>query len=226
MVLVLALLAGTATAFGLTEVLKLDQAPIAHAAFHPFFSPTCRCKTATARLPLLLKKPNTIAVDILDTHGHVVRSLGTRRLPAGTIILRWNGDDASGASAPDGTYHLRVKFVSSGRTVVIPNPIVLDTQPPTVKLTDVSPRTLAGPGYGSLSATAAIGERGRLILLVDGRRAVRSRVTDPGRVVVAWNGLVHRRAILGEHVVTLEAVDRAGNVSSPTPGVIVTVVGG
>jgi hypothetical protein len=222
-VLVLALLVATTTAFALTEALKLQRTPVGHPRFDPVFSPACACRHETARLRFRLRNADTIDAVIVDSKGHDVRTIASAsRRPAGQTVLRWDGRDDDGAVVPDGAYRLRLRFAKAERTIVMPGVVEVDTHPPSVELLSFAPREVAKEGEGA-RIVLRVSERARPLLLVDGKLVLRGALSDPGKVTVVWNGSSLRA---GRYLVTLEARDRAGNVSAPTEGIIVSVRAG
>src|SRR5262249_32775347 len=98
---------------------------------HLAFSPVCRCPSATAHIGVRLRDAQELAVDVVDDDGQVVRRLlPARRVKA--IGIRWDGRTDGGKVAPDGTYRFRLDLPH--RTVVMPNPVRLDTTPPHVRV--------------------------------------------------------------------------------------------
>jgi flagellar hook assembly protein FlgD len=216
-VLLLALLAATTTAFALTEALKLEPTPISRPRFNVAFSPGCACIHDTARLPVRLKEAETIDATIVDSEGDEVRTLAVAspREPGRTVLL-WDGKDDRGEIAPDGTYRLRLSFERSDRSIVVPNPIQVDTRAPTIELVSVTPR--APEPAEEVTAAARSNERARLLVYADGRLVARSRAGGPGVLRLMWDGTGRRGNPLpaGEYALTLAAQDRAGNISDQT----------
>src|SRR5687767_8400856 len=96
-VLVLVLLGGTAAAFAVTEVLKLERSPITAPRFTKHFSPVCGCEKEEARLSLRLRKADTVDATIVDPGGNTVRTLlEDQRLRRGPVTLEWDGRDDAG----------------------------------------------------------------------------------------------------------------------------------
>jgi hypothetical protein len=222
---VLALLAATATAFAVTERLKLEKSPITGTRVDKVFSPVCECARDIAVISFRLRKKATVTVDMLDSSGDPVRTLvRKRREQRGRVSYTWDGRDDAGRIAPEGIYRPRVQLEEHGRTIVLPNPIRVDTTPPTVDLLRVVPRVFSPDGDGRNDRVAAyyeIDEPARAMMLVNGRRRVlaRFRVTE-GRLV--WFGLVDGRPVRpGTYEIRLRAFDRAGNRSPRTRAVLV-----
>jgi hypothetical protein len=210
-VLVLALLAATTTAFALTEVLKLEGTPIVRPGFNVSFSPGCACRHDTARLTIRLKKPETIDATIVGSDGDAVRTLldGSRE-PTGPLVLRWDGKDESGAIVPDGTYKVRLSFDGSDRSILVPNPIRVDTEPPEAKLVSVEPGAVK-PRQG-VDVVVDSNERARLLLYADGAPVARGKLRDEGSITRVWHGAW--RLAPGTHVLRVDVQDRAGNADT------------
>jgi hypothetical protein len=224
-VLLLALLAGTTTAFALTEALKLEESPVSRPRFKSVFSPTCACPQETARLAVRLRDPDTIDAVIVDEDGNPVRTLVSREPYArGRTVFRWDGRNDRGEIVPDGKYRLRLHFAEADRTILIPDTVRVDTRPPTIELVSLEPRRLERGGEGA-TIVVRLTERARPLLLANGELVLRGPVGDPGRARLTWDGTVEGRALSrGRYALTLEARDRAGNVSAPTEPVIVRIV--
>jgi len=224
-VLLLALLAGTTTAFALTEALKLEQSPVSRPRFKSVFSPTCACPRETARLAVRLLDADTIDAVIVDEDGNSVRTLASHERHApGRTVFRWDGKDDRGEIVPDGTYRLRLHFADADRTILIPDTVRVDTRPPTIELVILEPRRLAFGGE-SVTIVVRLTERARPLLLANGELVLRGPVGDPGRARLTWDGSIEGHPLSPRrYALTLEAQDRAGNVSAPTEAVIVRIV--
>jgi hypothetical protein len=118
-VLVVALLVGTAVAFGVTESLKLERSPVIEARFTPEFTPGCRpCRPRKAVLMFRLRRTNRLDVEVVSD-GEAVRTLArNRRFHKGRLRFKWNGRDDAGEMVPAGTYRVRVYIHGDDRTVV------------------------------------------------------------------------------------------------------------
>jgi hypothetical protein len=210
-VLVLALLAATTTAFALTEVLKLEGTPIVRPGFNVAFSPGCACRHDTARLAIRLKKPETIDAVIVGSDGDAVRTLlDASREPTGRLALTWDGKDDSGAIVPDGTYKVRLSFGGSDRSILVPNPIRVDTEPPEAELVNVAPGTVE-PKQG-VKVVVDSNERARLLLYADGALVAHGKLADEGSITRVWHGAW--RLAPGTHVLRVDVQDRAGNADT------------
>jgi hypothetical protein len=210
-VLVLALLAATTTAFALTEVLKLEGTPIVRPGFNVAFSPGCACRHDAARLAIRLKKPETIDAAIVGSGGDAVRTLfDARREPTGRVVLRWDGKDDSGAIVPDGTYKVRLSFGGSDRSILVPNPIRVDTESPEAELVSVAPSAVK-PRQG-VEVVVDSNERARLLFYADGALVTRGKLRDEGSITRVWHGAW--RLAPGTHALRVDVQDRAGNTDT------------
>jgi hypothetical protein len=214
-VLVACLLCGTAAAFAIAEHLKLETAPITATHVDKVFSPICRCPRRVAHVEFRLTRANRLSLSILDRDGDVVRTLvHGRRFGRGRKRFTWNGRDAEGRVVRDGEYRPRVKVGS--RTIVLPNPIQVDTTRPRIVLVAVRPGVLRPSGRGAaIHVRYRVDEPAHALLLVDG--VVRVRTRWQRRDELAWYGRVGGRVLPpGRHRLQLAAEDPAGNRSRPT----------
>ncbi len=202
------LIAASGGAFVRAEQLKLERSPVATPRITKHLSTTCKpgphC-VRTAALGFALRTPATLELTLLDSGGHIVRTFtpaGGRRYPAGRVTLRWDGRTQNGAPAADGRYRLRVDLLSLGRAITIPDPVVLDTAPPTLTL-------LSPPGQ--VPVHYHVSEQARIYL------SIRPAGGSPGTILRGRHGhvAVPARDRLPGARMTLVAVDAAGNVSAP-----------
>lgn len=226
-VIVLALLVATATAFAVTERLKLEKSPVTGTKVDKIFSPVCECSHDVAVVSFRLRKPETVTVDILNSHGDSVATLvRNRHEQEGRVSYTWDGQDDLGFVVAEGRYRPRVRLRAHGRTIVLPNPIRVDTTPPTIRLVRLFPKVLS-PGingrHDRLTTLYQSNERARALMLVDGEQRVLARFrATKGRL--RWFGLVDGHAVRpGTYDVRLRALDQAGNRSASTRPVKVQV---
>jgi hypothetical protein len=223
LLIVLALLGATAAAFAVTERLKLERSPITGTQVDRVFSPVCECARDVSVISFILRRRETVTLDILDRNGRSIRTVvRSRREPAGRVSYTWDGLDNAGRVVPEGVYRPRVRLKRNGRTIILPNPIRVDTTAPTITLVRVFPRVFSPDGDGRrdrVTATYRIDERARAVMLVDGRQRVQSKFrTLDGKLV--WFGRVNGRTVApGTYEIRLRAVDRAGNRSMRTRAV-------
>jgi hypothetical protein len=216
--IVVALLAATATAFAVTERLKLERSPITGTKVDRVFSPVCECARDVAVISFVLRKAGSVTVDLLDSDGRTVRRLvRDRDEQRGRVAYTWEGRDDSDRIVDDGVYRPRVLLEEHGRTIVLPNPIRVDTTPPRIRLQRIEPRVFSPDGDGRrdrITAHYVIDEPARAMMLVDGMRRVLSKFpSTEGQL--AWFGRMNGRpARPGLYEVRLRAFDRAGNRAS------------
>lgn len=225
--LVLVLLGATAAAFAVTERLKLERSPITGTRVDKVFSPVCECVRDVAVVSFVLRRAGVVTVDVLDSDGRSVQTLVENRSePAGRVSYTWDGRDELGRVVREGVYRPRVRLRQHGRTIVMPNPMRVDTTAPRVSIRRVFPRIFSPDGDGRrerVTVTYVIDEPARAMMLVDDRRRVLARGLDQeGRLV--WFGRIDGRSVRsGPYELRLRASDRAGNRSSRTRAVTVRV---
>jgi FlgD Ig-like domain len=224
---VLALLGATAAAFAVTERLKLERSPITGTRVDRVFSPVCECARDVAEISFVLRRAGTVTVQMLDSDGTRIRTLvRDREELRGRLSYTWDGRDDLGNIVEDGVYRPRVLLEEHGRTIVLPNPIRVDTKAPRIRLLRVFPRVFSPDGDGRrdrLAARYEIDELARAMMLVNGRRRVleKFRATQ-GRLV--WFGLVDGQSVPPRtYEIRVRAFDRAGNRSSSRRTVPVVV---
>jgi hypothetical protein len=215
--IVLALLGASAAAFAVTERLKLERSPITGTRVDRVFSPVCECSRDVATISFVLRRRASVTVDLLDGDGERVRRLvRDRRELRGRVSYVWDGRDDLDRIVEDGVYRPRVMLQERGRTIVLPNPIRVDTKAPRIRLLRAFPRVISPDGDGRrdrLVAQFEIDEPARAMMLVNGRRRVLSKFRETeGRLV--WFGRVDGRSVRpGTYEIRLRAFDRAGNRS-------------
>jgi hypothetical protein len=227
--LVAALLVASAAAFAYTERLKLTPSPIlgTRVVSGQVFSPTCECATDTARFSFRLRRRDRVTATIVDRAGKVVRTLVTDlRRPRGPMVLSWDGRGDGGEVVPDGAYRPRIKLAINRRTILLPNPVVVDTTSPTASIVSVRPRLFSPDGDGRsdrVTVTYRVDEPARGILYVGGTRVV---VTYRRPLVgsISWNGKVAGKLLPpGPYRLTVGGLDVAGNLGAPSSPVSVVI---
>jgi hypothetical protein len=225
--IVFALLGATAAAFAVTERLKLEKSPITGTRVDKIFSPVCECARDVAEISFRLRGNQVVTVDMLDSDRRSIRTLvRNRRERAGRVTYTWDGRDDEGRIIPEGLYRPRVRLRAHGRTIVLPNPMRVDTTAPRIELVRVTPRVFSPDGDGRrdrVTASYEIDEPARAMMLVNGRRRVLARFRDTeGRLT--WFGRVDGSSVPpGTYEIRLRAFDRAGNRSARTRAVTVVV---
>jgi FlgD Ig-like domain len=216
--IVLALLGATAAAFAVTERLKLERSPITGTRVDRVFSPVCECARDVAVISFILRKRGTVTVEMLDSDGERVRTLvRDREEQRGRVSYTWDGRDDADSLLDDGVYRPRVLLEENGRTIVLPNPIRVDTTAPRIRLLRVFPQVFSPDGDGRrdrLVARYEIDDLARAMMLVNGRRRVLGKFrSTEGQLV--WFGRVDGRPVRpGTYEIRVRAFDRAGNRSS------------
>jgi hypothetical protein len=227
LLIVLALLGATAAAFAVTERLKLERSPITGTRVDHVFSPVCECARDVAVISFVLRRRETVTLDILNRNGRSIRTVvRNRRESAGRVSYTWDGRDNLERVVPEGVYRPRVQLERNLRTIVLPNPIRVDTTAPRITLVRVFPRVFSPDGDGRrdrVTTTYRLDERARAVMLVDGRQRVQSKFRRvEGKLV--WFGRTDGRNVSPRtYEIRLRAVDRAGNRSARTRAIIVRV---
>lgn len=227
LLIVLALLGATAAAFAVTERLKLERSPVTGTRVDRVFSPVCECARDVAVISIVLRRRETVTIDVLNRAGRSIRTIvRKRREPAGRVSYTWDGRDNLERVVPEGVYRPRVQLERNGRTIILPNPIRVDTTAPVITLVRVFPRVFSPDSDGSrdrVTASYRSNERAGAVMLVDGRQRVQSKFRRvQGNLV--WFGRVNGGVVRpGIYEIRLRAVDRAGNRSVRTRAVPVRV---
>ena len=219
-ILALLLIVATATAFAVTQRLKLEPSPISRTRVSDAFSPVCRCASKAANIEFSLRRADDVRIAVRVGTAEVTVAEGP--FARGDVHVRWDGRDAAGEIVPDGIYYPLVHLKRAGRTIDLPNPIRVDTIKPSIKFTSLTPRAFS-PGTEKLKVTYTVSEHAHALLFVDGRRRVVTNTTRL-RGKLQWHGKVRGHVIRpGRHKLKLVAEDLAGNRSVPTPWVVVRV---
>lgn len=226
--LVAALLAATALAFAYTESLKLTPSPILGTLVPTkVFAPGCGCATSRSPISFRLRSSDRVTIDIVRGRDDVVRRLYSGDVLAGERFgIEWDGRDDAGAVVAEGTYRPRVKLERQHRTIVLPNPITVDTTPPRVTMTRLAPRVFSPDGDSRNDRVVAgyrVDEPARVSLSVDGVRAVlkKGRKTEG---TIDWFGVRGGSPLpQGSYRLRLTASDIAGNEGLPTRSKVVVI---
>ena len=174
-ILALLLIVATATAFAVTQRLKLEPSPISQTRVSDVFSPVCRCATKAANIEFSLRRADHLRIAIRTGSSEVTVARGS--FPRGDVRVRWDGRDASGELVPDGIYYPLVELQRAGRTIELPNPIRVDTIRPVIRLRSLRPQVFR-PGTKKLTVTYTISEHAHALLFVDGRRKLKLVAED------------------------------------------------
>ena len=216
----------------IAEGAKLSRSPIGGTQVTKIFSPSGKSTTA-AHIRFRLRTRERLTVWIEDDKGHrVVTLLAPRTLRNGTKLdLVWDGFSTHGLLASDGVYRPVVKLERSHRTIVLPNPIQVDTKPPLISVPHPEYPIMSPDGDGHHDVFRVhyrISERAHAILAVRGTQVEFTRCCASSGELV-WNGKLKdangqlRPVLPGRYVLTVSAQDIAGNVSKPFPFAIAQV---
>jgi hypothetical protein len=210
-VLVVGLLGGSAAAFAVTERLKLVRSPITHTRVDKVVSPASGRR---AEISFRLRKGDRLSLAIVTPKDRVVRALiPSTNARTGHHSYRWNGRGDDGKFVPDGTYKPRVHLANAHRTILLPNPIVVDTKAPHIalvrrNLTIVSPDGDARHDY--LKVFFRTTEPARAVLFANGHKVVKVKSFKADSL--QWgrrNGMPTKP---GVYLLYLRAIDQAGNL--------------
>ncbi len=221
--LVGALLVATTTAFVATEALKLKRPPVGEMRGDRAFAPGCGCPRRLARVTIRLREDDALEASIVDASGQTVRVLREDFRPGrGRVALRWNGRNDERQLVGDGAYRLRVHLDEADRTVTFSRRILVDTQPPTVRLLGLEPTTVGA--VEEIELRFELSEQARAFVRVDGRRAGRLGLLRRGLREAGWPGTIRGQQLEpGVHRLALVARDRAGNRSEQSQTLSFTV---
>lgn len=237
------LAAATVAAFFITQHLKVSTPLIAGfprpdpAAINPVDGRVCAGRDhAFTRISFyLLNRADNVDVEVIsDQSGDIVATVASNhhmrkgvRKPDGEFS--WNGREADGKVAPDGTYYFRVVLRNQGRTVDLSNtPVKVITVPPRPVVTSVSPSLSTGGAPVTIHYSGDTGKGATVLLyrtdLPGKPRLVKSFGTGSSDRAV-WNGRIDGRpAPAGTYLVALRVTDAACNTGTfpavlpPTPG--------
>jgi hypothetical protein len=209
-VLVVGLLGGSAAAFAVTERLKLVRSPITHTQVDKVVSPASGRR---ATIAFRLRKGDRLSLAIVTSNDRVVRALVPPSYArTGRHRYRWNGRGDNGDFVRDGTYRPQVHLANAHRTILLPNPILVDTKLPHIRLarknlTVVSPD--ADTRHDYLKVFFRTTEPARAVLVANGHRVVKVKSFKADSL--QWgrrNGMPTRP---GVYRLYLRAIDEAGN---------------
>jgi hypothetical protein len=210
--IVAGLLAATATAFAVTERLKLEDSPVIRTTFAGRFSP----KLVDERIGFRLRREEDISLDISDSKGTIVKhGVGSGVFGQAYHQFAWDGRDDSGQIVPDGTYHVELTLRDEDRTIEFPRPVVVDSTPPNIQDVTIRHRLFSPDGdrrADQINVHYTFSEPAYAILYVDGKRVARSYRKKPVGTI-QWYGRGKRPA---EYRLALAAQDLAGNTVGST----------
>ena len=210
-ILVAAVLVATATAFAVTEHLKLEDSPVINTRFPALFSP----RLAEARIGFRLRREEEISLDIADANGNVVKqAVGSGVFGQAFHQFAWDGRDDSGRIVPDGTYRVQLTLKDENRTIEFPRTITVDSTPPNIDV-DLQHQVFSPDGDGRADRVDVhyrFNEPAWAILYVNGKRVgITYRKKPIG--TYPWYGKGKKP---GEYRLALAAQDLAGNPAPST----------
>jgi hypothetical protein len=213
------LLVATSAAFAVTERLKLTKSPVYDTVVYPKngFSPTCGCARGKATVRVKLRRSDAVSVRILDRHKDPVRVLVDGvRAPRGVNIFHWDGRTDANTLAKDGVYNAEIHLAGQHRTIVLPNPIELDTSVPVVKLVTASRDVFSPDGDGQADFVRfhyELNKPAHVNLYLDGKRILRT-YRHPASGSFSWFGIANGRPLpQGRYTLEVGATDPAGNTT-------------
>jgi hypothetical protein len=225
-VCLVALLGATAAAFAVTNGAKLEPSTIVLTKPPAVFSPSCNCETSLTSIDFRLRKAERLSVWVTRDGTRVRTLLTGRSYPRGLVQIPFDGISGDGITLAPGTYRAFVRLEQAHRTMALPYAIRLDATPPAVHAPHRVYKAISPDGDGRkdvFTVAYRLSERGRAILLVDGRQAVVAP-SVARRGVLRWDGKVDGRVVAtGNHVLRISARDTAGNRAKPFPFAIVQV---
>jgi hypothetical protein len=232
MLLVVALLGATASAFALTQGFKQQTSPITRTrvgqpiAGEPLrvgpalFSPVCECPKDQLAIRFFLRKPDRVTVDIVRDGERIDTVVEDRAFRRGWVRVSWDGIQDNGIAVAEGTYSPRVHLDGQHKTITLPNRVRVDTTPP--KVTGVEPRPPSrllspdGDGRGDVLALRyRLDEPGHGVLYVDREQRVYSKFARVRDEIRFYGKVGGRPLARGPHPLTFAAEDPAGNRSTP-----------
>jgi len=206
------LLIATAAAFAITERLKLVKSPITGTIVTRVFSPA----HSQASIRIKLRHSDRVTVTVLSAGQQLVRTLvADKPRPRGLNVFTWGGRTDTGTLARQGTYRVEIHLRNQHRTILLPNPIVLDSVAPEIRTAALSRDAFSPDGDHQADSVAiryTLSERARVVVYLRGRKILGPSHSGKPQGKIAWYGR-DGFALLPPGVYTLEvgAVDAAGN---------------
>jgi hypothetical protein len=210
--IVVGLLSATATAFAVTERLKLEDSPVLNTRISPYFSP----KIGEGRIAFRLRREEDIQIDIVDDQGSVVRNaVGAGVFGQAFHQFAWDGRNDAGHVVPDGLYHVQLQLKDEDRTIEFPSTVRVDSTPPSIEDVTIKHRLFSPDGdkrADQVNVHYTLNEPGYGTLYVNGKRVVTSFRKKPVNTI-QWYGRGRRP---GDYRIALAAQDVAGNKAPST----------
>jgi hypothetical protein len=224
-VTLLGLLVATATAFVVTEHLKLIKSDLYGTVVPKVLSPVCQCPNRVARIKFRLRHASRVTVTIVDASHRTVDTIESDVLLSarGHHHVDWHGTTDAGTRAPDGDYYPWITL-NARKVFPLQNKIVLDTKPPKVLIAHrLKPVLLAGKGR-TIAISYTFSKKAHAVVYFGSRPIIRSRRTQM-HDTVKWTGRLGGRQLpAGRYVLSVGAQDLAGNVTPPSGRLNVPIV--
>jgi hypothetical protein len=222
--MVVCLLAATATAFAVTEHLKLEDSPVLSTSIDHLVSPVCTScppKAREVKIAFRLRREENIRLDVVDSHGTVVRrGVGSGVFGQAYHQFAWDGRDSAGHVVPEGIYRAELTLEDESRTFEFPDVIRVDSTAP--KIEDIKPRhsVFSPDGDGRsdrVDLRYRFSEPAYAIVYLDGKRLPGRSYRRRPAGTIQWYGLRNGKGLPpGSHRLALAAQDPAGNLSGST----------
>jgi FlgD Ig-like domain len=223
------LVAATFSAFFAAQRLKSAPPVATIKKLTRHFSPNDDGRRDIARFRVRVRRDDDVTITVVDDAGTEVRRLATA-VPAEeerSVRVRWDGRMATGATAPEGVYRLRISLRRGGRAVTLNPGFALDVTAP-------RPTVLAGGPDGTRWITGPVGGPVPFRVRVVSQRfptrmsVRRTDLGDPREVAVftlppgvregEWDGRVGGApAPPGTYQLVAAVRDQAGNVGHSAP---------
>src|SRR4051794_38463993 len=210
-----ALLVATAAAFAITERLKLTKSALMPGTkVSKAFSPGCGCARGRANIRIVLRRPDTVTVAVIDSHRHEVATLASSAAYRhGEAKFQWDGRTDSRVVAKDGPYRVRIHLARQHQTIVLPNTMLLDTTAPVVESVNVNRQAFSPDGDNQadfVRVSYKLSKPAHLLLYLGGRRVLET-YRHPADGSVSWKGTARDRVLRpGEYTLEAGALDLAG----------------
>jgi flagellar hook assembly protein FlgD len=211
------LLVATAAAFAVTERLKLTKSPIFGTVVYPKagFSPKCGCARGRTTIRIKLRRPDAVSVRILDSRKRTVRVIVDGvQASRGVNVFRWDGRTDGNVIAKDGRYSAEIHLAGQHQTIVLPNPIELDTTAPVVKSVTTNRDAFSPDGDHQADFVRMhyeLSKGAHVNLYLGGKRILRT-FRHPAVGSLSWKGTANGTVLPpGSYTLEVGAVDAAGN---------------
>jgi flagellar hook assembly protein FlgD len=173
----------------------------------------------------LQNRSDNVSVYIVDGNGDQIRQIANnvfmRARPPKRHVFTWDGRLADGSVAPAGVYYIKVSLFHEARSLFISNstaalPVTVETTAPQVRVTGVSPTTIASGGGPRVTirytGTGTLRPRIVIYRVTGGHeRQVKSYAATTKAGLSTWDGTVAggTPAPPGTYVIAVRLTDRA-----------------